>query len=119
MNGKCMLHQTIHEKVEEHHAALFDKKFGLAYCVKDKVSKKALALWVIAIMGVSATFIVAGLNSWGNAKDERKDNKSAISVVETKFNAIEKSIEEIKEKQIDPKELLRQIKNIINEKKKE
>ena len=117
MNGKCTLHKAIHEKVEEHHTALFDKKSGLAYCIKDKVSKKAVAIWIIASLGVFATFTIAGLNAWGNAKDERKENKTSIAVIQTKLDAIEKSIEEIKKKQMDPKELLLEIRKILNEKK--
>uniref|UniRef100_A0A6H2A4F5 Uncharacterized protein n=1 Tax=viral metagenome TaxID=1070528 RepID=A0A6H2A4F5_9ZZZZ len=120
-NGKCTLHKAIHEKVEEHHSALFDKKSGLAYCIKDKVSKKALWGNVLALIAISAGFIIASLNAWGDAKTERSNNKANIAVIQTnmqtKFDAIEKSIEEIKNKQMDTKELLLEIRKILNEKK--
>jgi len=122
MNGKCTRHQALHEKVEEHHSVLFDKKTGLAYCVKDKVSKKALWGNALALLAISTGFIIASLTAWGGAAKERGDNKANIAIVQSdvqnKFNALEKNIEEIKNRQIDPKELLREIRNIMLEKEK-
>jgi len=98
-----------------------DGASGLVSCVKSKVSKKALIGWVVSIVGILAMFTVAGLTAWGNAKDERKENKSSIAVIQSdvqnKFNALEKSMGEIKSKQIDPKELLMEIRKIIFEKR--
>ena len=98
-----------------------DGASGLVSCVKSKVSKKAMLSWVGSIIGILAMFTVAGLTAWGNAKDERKENKSSIAVmqsdVQNKFDVLEKSMGEIKSKQIDPKELLMEIRKIINEKK--
>jgi len=98
-----------------------DGTSGLVSCVKSKVSKKTLVGWVGPVVGILAMCTVAGFTAWGNAKDERKENKSSIAVIQNdmqnKFNALEKSMDEIKRKQIDPKELLMEIRMIINEKK--
>ena len=116
---KCPHHETIGTKVDEHHEALFDKDTGLSYCIKDKVSIKAMTTWVIIILGLLSTFTLAGLNAWGNAKDERKDNKTAIAVIHKELESINESMNEIKSKQIDSKDLLREIRKIVNEKGKD
>jgi len=128
MSDRCPLEcqnelKHINNDLTGHDKTLYgdDGISGLVSCVKSKVSKKALIGWVGSIVGILAMFTVAGLTAWGNAKDERKENKSSIAViqndVQNKFDALEKSMDEIKRKQLDPKELLMEIRNIINEKK--
>ena len=115
--------ENFEKKVDGHSKTLYgpDGTGGVVACIKSKVSKKTMAFWTLGLLGVLTTVTIAGLNSWGQAKDERKENKSSIAViqndVQNKFNALEKSMDEIKSKQIDPKELLMEIRNIIHEKK--
>ena len=130
MADKCPLEcqlelKHINDGLDGHGKTLYgnDGASGLVSCVKSKVSKKALMAWIGSVIGILAMFTVAGLTAWGNAKDERKDNKQSIAVIQSdvqnKFDSLEKSINEVKSRQIDPRELLKEIRNIILEKKKE
>ena len=111
----------MNKTIKGHSLTLYgeDGSNGLVSCVKSKVSKKALIGWIGSIVGVLAIYILSGLTAWGKAKDERKENKQNIAViqndVQNKFIAIEKTIKEIKEKQIDPEKLLDEIRKIIKQ----
>lgn len=51
---------------------------NIALTLKSKVSWKSLFLFV----GLMCGFIIAGLNAWDNAKDERKENQKAIALIQ-------------------------------------
>jgi len=110
----------INKELSGHGKTLYgeDGSTGLVSHVKSKVSKKALIGWIGSITGVLAIYVLSGMTAWGTAKDERKENKQNIAViqkdVQNKFDALEKSMDEIKHKLIDPDNLLREIRKIVN-----
>lgn len=96
-----------------------DGLHGVCGCIKEKVSKKQLAVIAIAILSVLATFTVAGLSAWGNANDERKENKQSIAIVQKELVQLNKTAQQIEKNQMDPKTLLNEIKKIIRENMKD
>lgn len=95
---------------------------GVVACVKTKVSKRTLYGSVISFVGIFAMLMIAGLTAWGNAKDERKQTKENLSVLQSRFEMICNDIVEIKqqqqkiiENQINPKELLNEIRKILED----
>jgi len=85
---------------------------GICGCLKNKVSKKILLVIAIAMTG----FIIAGLTAWGEAKDERKENKQSIAVIQKEMGHIKKTTDNIEKNQIDPEDFLRKIREIIQNK---
>ena len=79
--------------------------------LKSKISWKAL----VPVVGMILVILIAGLTAWGKAKDERRDNKEGVLILKTQLTGIEKSLDEIKRKQIAPEELIRSIKEAIKE----
>ena len=98
----------INDDLNGHGRTLYgdDGKSGI---VEDYVSKKRVLLFV----GLMTAFILAGINSWSSAKDERQNNKTSIAVVQKELEGINNNINEIKSKQIDPDILLEKIRRII------
>ena len=87
---------------------------GVLGYLKNKVSKKGLAAITIPLMAIIALFLIAGLNAWGNAKEERFNNKESISIIQKEFNQIKITMENIEKNQIKPNELLEEIRKIID-----
>jgi len=86
---------------------------GVCGCLKSKVSKKTLVVIALAMSG----FIIAGLTAWGGAKDERKENKQSIAVVQKDLIYISNTVNSIEKNQIKPDKLLNEIRKIIQESK--
>jgi len=86
---------------------------GVCGCLKSKVSKKTLVVIALAVSG----FIIAGLTAWGGAKDERKENKQAIAVIQSELGHIVTTVESIEKNQIKPEKLLNEIRKIIQKPK--
>ena len=82
---------------------------GVCGCLKSKVSRKTLAIIAIAMTG----FIIAGLTAWGGAKDERKENKQSIAVVQKEISYIKETTGRIEKNQMKPEDLLREIRKIV------
>jgi len=82
---------------------------GVCGCLKGKVSRKTLAVIAIAMTG----FIIAGLTAWGGAKDERKENKQSIAVVQKEISYIKETTGRIEKNQMKPEDLLREIRKIV------
>ena len=82
---------------------------GVLGCLKDKVSKKTLMVIALAMAG----FIIAGLTAWGGAKDERKENKQSISVIQKELEHIKTTTDNIEKNQMKPEELLTAIEKIV------
>jgi hypothetical protein len=103
-----------HEDKEKMRQALFgpDGLGGLAACVKQKISWKAM----IAICVFMGGFVIAGLNAWGNAKDERNENKESIAVIQNDLQYIKQTTDKIEQNQMKPSELLEAIKEAIKNK---
>ena len=87
---------------------------GILGCLKDKVSKKNVMKISIGIAAIFAMFIVAGMTSWGDAKERISDNKTSISVIQTELEHIKTTTDNIEKNQMKPTELLTAIKKIVN-----
>jgi len=83
----------------------------MALRLKSKVSWKAL----VPIVAIIITLAAAGLNAWGNAKDERKENKQSVALLGAHLDNIERAINKIEQRQIDPEDLIRQIERIVRQ----
>ena len=82
---------------------------GINKALKRKVSRSTLITIAIVFCG----FIVAGLTAWGGAKDERKENKQSIAVVQKEISYIKETTGRIEKNQMKPEDLLREIRKII------
>jgi len=84
---------------------------AIALHLKSKVSWKAL----VPIVAIIITLAAAGLNAWGNAKDERKENKQAVALLGAHLDNIERAINKIEQRQIDPAALIKEIERLIRQ----
>jgi len=84
---------------------------GVCGRLKNKVSKKTL----VAIAVILSGFIVAGLTAWGGVKEKIFDNKQSIAMIQAELNHIKKTTDKIEKNLMDPKDLLRAIRNIIKD----
>ena len=82
---------------------------GINKALKHKVSRSTLITIAIVFCG----FIVAGLTAWGGAKDERKENKQSIAVVQKEISYIKETTGRIEKNQMKPEDLLREIRKIV------
>ena len=108
---ECKLQLThLGDNLASHGRTLYgsDGKSGIA---EDYVSKKRVWLFI----GIMAGFIIVGISAWGKARDERMQNKEFIAVIQSELGGIKSSINEIKANQLNPIDLLNNIKKIVRE----
>ncbi len=86
---------------------------GVLGCLKGKVSKKNIMRMSVGIAAIFAMFIVAGMTSWGDAKEKISDNKASISVIQSELEHIKTTTDKIEKNQMKPDELLKEIRKII------
>ena len=117
--------RTMERRLAVHDKTLYgnDGTTGLNSSVHEKVDKSSMSRFVLFFVGAIITLSISFAGVWGNAANERKENKSQIAVIQSQLEAIKEDINEIKasqkkmsEKQIDPDKFLRDLKKIIEDK---
>ena len=91
-----------------------DGLHGMLGCLKEKVSKKNVMKISIGMASILAIFVIAGMTSWGDAKEKISGNKTSICVLQKELTHIKKTTDKIEKNQMKPKELLRAIEAMIN-----
>ena len=93
-----MRHDESEKKIESHSKTLYgsDGIGGIVGCMSRFVTKRGVAIWIVAVLTILGTFVIYGLGV--NAEQEKliHTNFSSIKVHQERFCAIQKDIDEIK-----------------------
>lgn len=114
--------ENLEKEIKKFNSTLYgdDGLKGLVAKINEKVSSTSVRTYFLGTLSVLVFFIGYGLNAWSSAREERIQNKTNIEIIQNKLETIEESMKEIKEvqakilnNQINPKELLKEIKDIV------
>lgn len=116
--------KNIEKQINGHAKTLYGSEgiTGLVSKVNDKVSRSWLATTTISMLGILVVIVIALQGGYAERAKNIKENEKSISVIQEQLSDIDKDLDEIKKKQdrmilkqIDPIELIKEIKKVIDE----
>ena len=86
---------------------------GLVGCVNKGVKRSQMAVTIIAVLAILATFVVYSMGSYAGEKDKRAKNTQKIEVIKANIKHIQTDQAAIKEEQKEIKADVKDIKRAM------
>jgi len=103
---------TMEKDIDGHRKTLYgaDGMAGLVSCVGRSVKRGQLAVTIIAVVAIVATFVIYTMGSYAGEKEKRTTNTTEIRVIKEGIKHIKEDQQEIKTEQREIKADIKEIK---------